>query len=152
MGPKVKKTTNKQQRRKERASRVAAGKGRLPASVRREDAKKKGKRRRALVAALTEAARGEVAARGAAVETAEQVRQRQAVEWREMKAKVAQLKKQRQRLPKKGSKDEKVAVAQQIRLLISEMQVKHEAELRAMGLHVTGGDGKAAEADAMSDD
>uniref|UniRef100_A0A7S1S7M7 Uncharacterized protein n=1 Tax=Alexandrium catenella TaxID=2925 RepID=A0A7S1S7M7_ALECA len=153
MGAKVKKHANKQHKKKERAARLAAGKGKVPV-LRREEFKAKGKRRRALVAAITEQAKATLAGMATPAETAEQVNVRQAREWKEMKAKVAKLKKQRHFLPKKGSKDLKQAAALEIKLLITELEVKHEAERKALGLDVPaeGGAGKPSKGSSMMDD
>lgn len=51
-----------------------------------------------------------------------------------MKAQVAQLKKVRQKLPRRGSKEQKEEVSKQIRQLQEDMQVRHVAELKAAGL------------------
>jgi len=93
----------------------------------------------------------------AKAESPEVLKERQAKEWKEMKAKVALLKKERQNLPKKGHKDRKAAAAQEIRQLQEDMQVRHVAELRAAGLDAPAAStvksrrGAASAADAMSD-
>mmetsp|Transcript_1457 Transcript_1457/g.3677 ORF Transcript_1457/g.3677 Transcript_1457/m.3677 type:complete len:151 (+) Transcript_1457:64-516(+) len=142
---KVKQTVNKKKRRQVQATAVANK--RLPAPVIKAS-KTKGKKRQELVAHLTGAAK---ASGAAAAEVPEKLKARQAAEFKEMKAKVAKLKKERKKLPKKGSKSEKVAVAQQIKELIHSTQVRHQAELAAAGLDVAAAPG-AGEASMMSDD
>eukprot|EP00928_Gymnodinium_smaydae_P075650 TRINITY_DN58664_c0_g1_i1.p2 TRINITY_DN58664_c0_g1~~TRINITY_DN58664_c0_g1_i1.p2 ORF type:complete len:174 (-),score=47.55 TRINITY_DN58664_c0_g1_i1:13-474(-) len=127
----VKKKINKVQRRK--AKGVAAG-----AAVKES---RKARRRRVAASAV---ARGE---------SADVLKERQAAEWAEMKAKVAKLKKERKNLPKKGSKDLRQAVAQNIRQLVEEMQVRHVAELKAAGLAVPSAtSGRRSAADALMSD
>ena len=58
---------------------------------------------------------------------------RHAGEWKKMKGQVAQLKRQRKALNKK-QRDRKKAISQEIKLLISSLQHKHDEELRALGL------------------
>ncbi|CAK9021947.1 unnamed protein product [Durusdinium trenchii] len=111
---KVKKTINKSKRRKAPKPQPAVAESR--------------KQRRKRIAASV----------GGTGETAEQLRGRQVVEWKEMKAKVAQLKKEKQKLPRRGSKEQKQDLAQKIRQLQEDMQVRHLAELKAAGLEGTG--------------
>eukprot|EP00932_Pfiesteria_piscicida_P008078 SRR837773.18366.p2 GENE.SRR837773.18366~~SRR837773.18366.p2 ORF type:complete len:144 (+),score=76.81 SRR837773.18366:117-548(+) len=141
MGPKVKKTVNKRKRREAQAA-VAAGKVTVPVI---KASKTKGKRRRELISHLANAAK----ASGRA-ETPEQLKQRQASEWKEMKAKVALLKKSKKKLPKKGGKEKKVAIMQEIKELIQATEVRHQAELAAAGLDQAAAPG-AGDA-AMSDE
>merc|ERR1712130_997952 len=68
-------------------------------------------------------------------EEPEILRQRQATEFKAMKAQVAQLKKQRSTISKKGGG--RKAVSQKIRKLVTDLRSKHEAELKAAGLEVT---------------
>merc|ERR1712008_331724 len=149
MAPKVKKTVNKKKRRQgqiaaklQAVSKVGGDHG-----PRREDAKKKGKRRRALVAALVASAQA-----SGQSEDADAFNQRQAAEWKAMKAEVARLKKERQKLPTKGSKVEKVNTAQRIRMLLKEMQVRHEAERKAAGVEPLATSGNAVESSATMED
>lgn len=72
-----------------------------------------------------------------ATETPEKLRERHAAEWKEMKAKVSVLKKEKQRLPTKGGKESKIRVGGAIRTLMEDMTVRQVAELRAAGLHVS---------------
>ena len=58
---------------------------------------------------------------------------RQAVEWRQMKAQVSQLKLRRKSLTKK-QRDSKKLISQEIKLLIKSMSLKHEKELRDLGI------------------
>mmetsp|Transcript_47424 Transcript_47424/g.75392 ORF Transcript_47424/g.75392 Transcript_47424/m.75392 type:complete len:144 (+) Transcript_47424:73-504(+) len=111
---KVKKTINKSQRRK----KAKAG-GNL--GTRLAESRKQRRKRIASSA-------------GGRSETAEQLKSRQTTEWKEMKAQVAQLKKVRQKLPRRGSKEQKEEVSKQIRQLQEDMQVRHVAELKAAGL------------------
>ena len=110
---KVKKTINKSQRRK-----TAKARPKLPAAAESR------KQRRKRIASSA----------GGSGETSEQLKTRQAVEWKEMKAQVVQLKKARQKLPRRGSKDQKEVLSKQIRQLQEDMQVRHVAELKAAGL------------------
>eukprot|EP00930_Biecheleria_cincta_P072048 TRINITY_DN59491_c0_g1_i1.p1 TRINITY_DN59491_c0_g1~~TRINITY_DN59491_c0_g1_i1.p1 ORF type:complete len:177 (+),score=62.57 TRINITY_DN59491_c0_g1_i1:93-623(+) len=91
---------------------------------------KKERRKRIALAALA----GARVPGSSAAETAEQLRARHAEERKQTKAKVALLKKERGKLPKKGGKDQRQSAAQQIRALIEEMEVRQVAELRAAGL------------------
>eukprot|EP00933_Yihiella_yeosuensis_P006753 TRINITY_DN111526_c0_g1_i1.p1 TRINITY_DN111526_c0_g1~~TRINITY_DN111526_c0_g1_i1.p1 ORF type:complete len:173 (+),score=56.15 TRINITY_DN111526_c0_g1_i1:93-611(+) len=104
---------------------------------------KKARRKRIAQAALSKAP----------AESHEQLKARQAEEWKEMKAKVALLKKERKKLPTKGSKSQKVSAAQEIRTLIEEMEVRHVAERRAAGVDEveSGSKSKSKGADMMSD-
>lgn len=100
-------------------------------------------------AALTAAAAVEDAATS---ESNQKLRKRQVAEWKAMKHEVSQLKKQRQKLPKKGSKDDKKVVSKKIKKLISDMKVRHLAELKAAGLEATADDdGDGDDEDDMSD-
>mmetsp|Transcript_74129 Transcript_74129/g.167956 ORF Transcript_74129/g.167956 Transcript_74129/m.167956 type:complete len:149 (-) Transcript_74129:122-568(-) len=148
MAPKVKKKViSKNKRRKAQKASIKLAGSKVPLRApRREDAKKRGKRRRDLVAHLVGIAKQ--AAVSSPAETPEQIKQRHAAEWKEMKAKVAKLKKEKKKLPRQGSKDKKVEVKQQIRMFLSEMQVKHEAERKAVGLDAP----PAEDADGMSED
>ncbi|CAE7444364.1 unnamed protein product [Symbiodinium necroappetens] len=111
---KVKKTINKSRRRKATTA---------PAKAAPESRRQRGRRRVEKVAS------------GCAV--LQELRKRQAEEWKSMKAKVAALKKDRQKLPTRGSKEKRQALNQDIRRLQEDMQVRHMAELRAAGLEAT---------------
>merc|ERR1712014_186204 len=69
-------------------------------------------------------------------ESADALKARQAKEWKEMKAKVALLKKDKKKLPTTGGKNVRVAVQSEIRLLMQDMELRHVAEQKAAGLHV----------------
>eukprot|EP00440_Ansanella_granifera_P073714 gb/GFBE01079987.1/.p1 GENE.gb/GFBE01079987.1/~~gb/GFBE01079987.1/.p1 ORF type:complete len:170 (+),score=51.12 gb/GFBE01079987.1/:1-510(+) len=146
---KVKRTINKSKRRKEQAAAVKASAAAAAAGAKRES--KKERRKRIALSALA----GAKIPGSAKAETPDQLRQRHAQEWKDMKAKVTALKKLRQNMPKKGSKEKKATVAQEIKQLQEDMQVRHLAELRAAGLDPPAVPmkkwGKAAAADAMSD-
>ena len=58
---------------------------------------------------------------------------RHAGEWKRMKAQVAQLKKQRKALTKK-QRDKKKQISQEIKMLISSIQNRHDEELRGLGI------------------
>ncbi|CAK0859780.1 unnamed protein product [Prorocentrum cordatum] len=70
----------------------------------------------------------------AAKEAPDQLQQRQAAEWKEMKAEVARLKKERHGLPKKGGKELRAAANQKVRQLWDDMKIRHEAERVSAGL------------------
>merc|ERR1712150_427300 len=108
---KVKKTINKAKRRQARAD--VATKKQLAMGVQVLESKKARRKRIAMVTLAHKSAVG-----AASNEEPEVLRQRQATEWKEMKAKVALLKKERHHLPKKGGKSLKQTAAQQIRRLI----------------------------------
>ncbi|CAE7227685.1 unnamed protein product, partial [Symbiodinium pilosum] len=112
---KVKKTINKSRRRKAAAQTPAKA---VPES-------RKQRRKRVADSAV------------AGSEGEEELRRRQAEEWKAMKAKVAALKRERQKLPTRGSKEKRQAMNQDIRRLQEDMQVRHVAEQRAAGLEVT---------------
>lgn len=61
---------------------------------------------------------------------------RQAVEWRKMKAEVAQLKRQRQKLRKKNvvQREERKKLGRLIKTKILGLRQKHDAELKSLGL------------------
>ena len=61
------------------------------------------------------------------------VYKRQAGEWKRMKAQVAQLKKQRKALTKK-QRDKKKQISQEIKMLVSSIRDRHDAELRELGI------------------
>mmetsp|Transcript_123921 Transcript_123921/g.219589 ORF Transcript_123921/g.219589 Transcript_123921/m.219589 type:complete len:173 (-) Transcript_123921:8-526(-) len=132
---KVRKRINKVKRRKSLTDRKDVAMG---ASLRES---RKARRKRIALA-------GASLPQGGA-EAPEVLQQRQAAEWKEMKAKVALLKKDRQKLPKKGGKSQRVAAAQAIRELIENMQVRHVAELKAAGLST--GAAPGSQASALSD-
>mmetsp|Transcript_56803 Transcript_56803/g.69414 ORF Transcript_56803/g.69414 Transcript_56803/m.69414 type:complete len:145 (+) Transcript_56803:77-511(+) len=113
---KVKKTINKSQRRKKAAAAASA--------THLAESRKQRRRR------IASSAQGHG-------ETSEQLKERQAAEWKEMKAQVALLKKERQKLPRRGSKDQKEEVSKKIRQLQEDMQVRHVAERKAAGLDVS---------------
>eukprot|EP00747_Dinoflagellata_sp_TGD_P166248 gnl/TRDRNA2_/TRDRNA2_188751_c0_seq1.p1 gnl/TRDRNA2_/TRDRNA2_188751_c0~~gnl/TRDRNA2_/TRDRNA2_188751_c0_seq1.p1 ORF type:complete len:189 (+),score=61.10 gnl/TRDRNA2_/TRDRNA2_188751_c0_seq1:133-699(+) len=142
----VKKSINKSKRRK------------LAAAANKDDAmgvpaheSKKARRKRIALAALVNTGKpGSPAA-----ETPEKLRARQEQEWKDMKAKVALLKKERKSMERRGS-ERKQAKSQEIRQLMEDMQVRHHAELRAAGLDAPppatmGGRGSASAKDAMLD-
>ncbi|KAF4740764.1 hypothetical protein FOZ62_013508, partial [Perkinsus olseni] len=55
-------------------------------------------------------------------------------EWKKMKVRVADLKRQRMRLPKKGNKDKKKLISQEIKKLIADLREKHDRELEEAGI------------------
>ncbi|CAJ1359726.1 unnamed protein product, partial [Effrenium voratum] len=116
---KVRRTISKSQKRKAKKAGDAA----------KENRKESRKERRKRIGS---------SARGG--EAAEQLQLRQAAEWKEMKAQVALLKKQRGKLPRRGSKDEKQEVAQKIRQMQEDMQVRHLAERKATGVEAPVGE------------
>mmetsp|Transcript_7439 Transcript_7439/g.10732 ORF Transcript_7439/g.10732 Transcript_7439/m.10732 type:complete len:158 (-) Transcript_7439:419-892(-) len=125
---KVKKTLNKQAKKKAAKAKanVAQKTGAaLPTKVFRT----KGKKRRDLIQQLADGAK----ASGLPNITEEELKAKQTKEWKEMKAKVALLKKQRHDIPTKGFKKERAALAQEIRELMHSLDVRHQAELKAMG-------------------
>mmetsp|Transcript_2688 Transcript_2688/g.8055 ORF Transcript_2688/g.8055 Transcript_2688/m.8055 type:complete len:120 (-) Transcript_2688:319-678(-) len=86
----------------------------------------------------------------AAPPTLDSLETRHAAETKAMKAEVAKLKKERKKLPSKGSKIDKKAVSQKIRQLIGSLRLKHVAEMKAAGIAVAVED--AADAADMSDE
>eukprot|EP00927_Polykrikos_kofoidii_P006142 TRINITY_DN12484_c0_g1_i1.p1 TRINITY_DN12484_c0_g1~~TRINITY_DN12484_c0_g1_i1.p1 ORF type:complete len:140 (+),score=41.26 TRINITY_DN12484_c0_g1_i1:29-448(+) len=88
------------------------------------------------------------------VESAHDLKNRQAGEWKALRKELALLKQHRKKLPKKSSKDEKKSVSREITKRMDEMLERHERERKAMGVEgssVVGDDGAASE-DAMSED
>eukprot|EP00928_Gymnodinium_smaydae_P089842 TRINITY_DN73737_c0_g1_i1.p2 TRINITY_DN73737_c0_g1~~TRINITY_DN73737_c0_g1_i1.p2 ORF type:complete len:142 (-),score=50.86 TRINITY_DN73737_c0_g1_i1:25-450(-) len=67
-------------------------------------------------------------------ETAHELFRRHAAENRKLKSEVAELKKQRAKLPKKGKKEEKKALSARILKLGEDLRSRHAAELEAAGL------------------
>mmetsp|Transcript_23131 Transcript_23131/g.54125 ORF Transcript_23131/g.54125 Transcript_23131/m.54125 type:complete len:168 (-) Transcript_23131:128-631(-) len=129
------KKKNKQEIKQKRAAKAAAAKAKAAPGLCRKDFAAKGKRRRAALDALTLQAKEQVAALGPeAVETEQALRDRQAREWKEMKSKVQRLKKERNKLPKRGCKESRANVGQEIRILMGEMTTRHEAEKKALGI------------------
>ena len=61
------------------------------------------------------------------------IHKRHAGEWKKMKGQVAQLKKQRKALTKK-QRDKKKGISQEIKILISSIQNRHDEELRVLGI------------------
>jgi predicted RNase H-like nuclease (RuvC/YqgF family) len=61
------------------------------------------------------------------------VYKRQQAEWRKMKHQVAQLKKQRKALNKK-QREKKKEISKDIRTLLSTLRLKHEEELKSLGI------------------
>lgn len=61
------------------------------------------------------------------------VYKRQQGEWRKMKHQVAQLKKQRKALSK-SQRGVKKDISKEIRMMLSTLRVKHEEELKALGI------------------
>ena len=59
---------------------------------------------------------------------------RQAREWKEMKARVAAMKRERKKIPKKGNKEKKKAVSKEIRRITAELQAKQQKELTEAGV------------------
>ncbi|EEQ99878.1 hypothetical protein Pmar_PMAR006550 [Perkinsus marinus ATCC 50983] len=55
-------------------------------------------------------------------------------EWKKMKVQVADLKRQRMRLPKKGNKDKKKLISQEIKKLVADLREKHDRELEEAGI------------------
>merc|ERR1719272_2081600 len=70
-------------------------------------------------------------------ETKHEVFARHAGQWKTMKAKVAVLKRERKKIPKKGNKDKKKTISKGIRALIKELGEKQQKELKSYG--ITGG-------------
>mmetsp|Transcript_30177 Transcript_30177/g.76338 ORF Transcript_30177/g.76338 Transcript_30177/m.76338 type:complete len:144 (-) Transcript_30177:82-513(-) len=67
-------------------------------------------------------------------ETAHDLFKRHAAERKKLKAEVAELKRQRMKMPKKGKKDAKKVLSQKIQTLEQEMRERHQAEQKAAGL------------------
>ncbi|CAE8700045.1 unnamed protein product [Polarella glacialis] len=118
MGGVKKSMINKSKRRKEQQAKMKVDDD-APGSESRQ-----ARRKRIVAAALG----------SAATETPDQLKDRQAGEWKEMKAKVAVLKKDRKKLPRNGSKDLKVTVSKQIRQFVEDMKVRHVAECKTAGV------------------
>merc|ERR1719506_2150684 len=59
---------------------------------------------------------------------------RHAKEWKEMKVRVASLKRDRKKIPKKGNKEKKKNISKEIRKSVQELRKKHEEELKAAGV------------------
>ncbi|KAF4650392.1 hypothetical protein FOL47_001180 [Perkinsus chesapeaki] len=59
---------------------------------------------------------------------------RHAEEWKKMKVQVADLKRQRKKLPKKGNKDKKKLISQEIKKLVSDLKEQHDRELEDAGI------------------
>ena len=120
--------------RKEEAARASTGISKGGAIV--VDTPKLGKKaaKRAQRVQRVAVAVEKVKAAGANAETAHDCKKRHTAEYKAVKAQVMQLKKQRKRQPKKGGKDEKKEISQEIRKLLNDVQEKHEAELKALGI------------------
>merc|ERR1719198_599230 len=80
-------------------------------------------------------------------ETKREVFARHAHEWKQMKAQVATLKRERKKIPKKGNKEKKKAVSKEIRKLIADLREKQQKEMAAYGLS-----GKVAVPAGLDDD
>mmetsp|Transcript_52616 Transcript_52616/g.125682 ORF Transcript_52616/g.125682 Transcript_52616/m.125682 type:complete len:140 (+) Transcript_52616:124-543(+) len=67
-------------------------------------------------------------------ESSKDLFKRHAAEWKEVKAQIADMKRQRAKLPKKGQKEEKKALTIKLRTMEQELRDRHDAELKAAGL------------------
>jgi len=67
-------------------------------------------------------------------ETAHDLFKRHAAERKKLKAEVAELKRQRMKMPKKGKKEEKKAISHKIASLEEAMRERHLAEQEALGV------------------
>eukprot|EP00927_Polykrikos_kofoidii_P071802 TRINITY_DN68011_c0_g1_i1.p2 TRINITY_DN68011_c0_g1~~TRINITY_DN68011_c0_g1_i1.p2 ORF type:complete len:141 (-),score=36.06 TRINITY_DN68011_c0_g1_i1:232-654(-) len=72
-------------------------------------------------------------------ETAEELKKRQATEWKAMKAEIVVLKKRRSKMPSKGGKDDRISVNKEIRSRMEVMRARHEAEFKAAGIDGSNG-------------
>lgn len=66
--------------------------------------------------------------------TAHKLKELQTAEWKKMKSEVAQLKKERKGIKKKGNKDCKKKLSQKIKELIKTLTEKHQKERAQLGI------------------
>merc|ERR1712039_489846 len=88
-------------------------------------------------------------------ESAHDLFKRHAAERKKAMAEVADLKKQRAKLPKKKSKEGKKAISKQIKDLIDGLKARHDQEKKSAGLDAEARNENGAESDddaAISDD